>query len=78
MQNRHKKRVGITVLVITILLVLGTVIPGMILFGGTESIEGDETLVLAYASNRQELKGMDEYGRIIDDYGRNVLIETTE
>jgi len=76
--SENKEKEVIHALVMTIVLVLGTVFPSMIVFGGSESFEEGDIVVLAYADSDDEVKELSEYGEIIDHYGRNVLIRTTE
>jgi len=76
MEKKPKKRVS--VLAIAFVLVIGTIVPGMIVFGRSESFEEGDVVVLAIADNDEEVKELSEYGEILDHYGRNVLIQTTE
>ncbi len=65
------------VFALAIILVIGTVIPGMMVMGSEESTEESETLVLAQVDTTEELDELSRYGEVMDHYGRNVLIETT-
>ncbi len=76
MEKKPKKI--LSVLAIVFVLVIGTIVPGIIVIGGGDSFEEGEIVVLAYADSDEEVKELSEYGEIIDHYGRNVLIQTTE
>ncbi|MFP3871481.1 MAG: InlB B-repeat-containing protein [Candidatus Natronoplasma sp.] len=74
----------LSVLVIALVLVVGTVVPGMMVLGSGERGEGlpfetandGDKLVLVYAWNEEDIEEIGQHGEIIDHYGRNVLIET--
>ncbi|GEM_PF-1093492 len=79
MNSKIRKR--ISVLVIAFVLVVGTVIPGMMVLGGAESDENLEKMdevILVYADGSGDLDYLSEHGEIIDHYGRNVILETSE
>ncbi|MEF8874590.1 MAG: hypothetical protein V5A88_07980, partial [Candidatus Thermoplasmatota archaeon] len=69
---------------IALVLVVGTVVPGMMVLGSGERGEGlpfetandGDKLVLVYAWNEEDIEEIGQHGEIIDHYGRNVLIET--
>ncbi|GEM_PF-928997 len=81
-----KARRGISVLVIAFVLVVGTVVPGMMVFGdaeqdGTglfETIEDVETVVLIDTDSPEMVEDLSLEGEILDHYGRNVLMRTDE
>jgi len=76
--SKNKKKRILHSLVITIVLVIGSVFSGLIVFGESDSLEEDDIVIMAYADSVKEVEKLGEYGDIIDHYGRNVLIEITE
>ncbi|MFW6142207.1 MAG: PQQ-binding-like beta-propeller repeat protein, partial [Candidatus Saliniplasma sp.] len=73
-----------SVLVMTIVLLTGAIIPGMMAMGKEEPGETKElnetrdSVVLINTENPDELEDLKEYGEIIDNYGKNTILRTTK
>jgi len=75
---KSNKAMVTSVLVMTGVLLIGTLFSGMIMLGESGSTGEYETIVLAYTDDDEEVGESSEHWDSIDDYGRNILIETTE
>ncbi len=82
MKNKVRKR--ISVLVIAFVLVIGTVIPGMMVFAGAEqggdplfeTADPGDTVILVNTGSPESIEDLSLEGEIVDHYGQNVLMRT--
>jgi len=82
MERLVKNRMS--VLVIAMVLVLGTVVPGAAVFGDLEIQENDgttekrQTVVMTAVDDPVEIEELEKFGEVIDSYGGNVLLRIDE
>jgi len=74
----NKIRTIFSVLVIATVLVIGTVFPGMAVLGESEQEREEVSIVLVQTEDSEEVEELKEHGDIIDHYGQNILIETSQ
>lgn len=71
-----KKR--FSVLVMTIVLLMGAIIPGMVALSQGMTSENYETVIQVSIENSEDLNKLKEYGEVIDHYGKIALVRTNE